>query len=99
MKLEAVTSAAERVRQDDVRAGLDEGALELRNALRMIYVPELRRIARLQAAIEQIAAGRSVGQQPGTRRKKRCQTVGHAYESTRTDAGERWSAGDRGQWK
>ena len=64
VELQAVARPAEGIGQDDVRAGIDEGALQIGDALRMIGVPQLRRIPRLQAALEQIAAGRPVREQP-----------------------------------
>ena len=57
-------SAAEGIREDDVRASFDEGAVQVGDALWMLDVPQFRRVARLQAAIEQIAAGGAVSQQP-----------------------------------
>ena len=70
VQFQAVTGAAEGVGQNDVRAGIHEVALELRDALGVRAVPKLRRIARLQPEIEQIAAGRAVREQPGPLRQQ-----------------------------
>ena len=70
VQLQTVAGAAEGVRQDDVRAGLDEGALRAPRCARGWSVfHKLGRIAGLQAAIEQIAAGGAVGEQPRSRRR------------------------------
>jgi hypothetical protein len=64
VELQAVARTAERVRENDVRAGVDEGAMQVGNALRMIGIPKLGRVSGLQAAFEQIAADRTVGEKP-----------------------------------
>ncbi len=64
MKLQPVARPAEGVRQDDVRPGVDEGALQIADAPRMIGIPQLGGISRLQPAFEQIAARRAVGEEP-----------------------------------
>ena len=69
VQLQPMTRAAEAVGQNDVRAGLHEGALQLRYPLGMRGIPELRCVARLQAAVEQIAAGCAVREQPGPLRQ------------------------------
>jgi hypothetical protein len=69
VQLQPVPRAAETVRQDDVRSGLHEGAVQFGNPIRMLGIPEFGRIARPQAALEQVAAGGAVGEQPGSFRQ------------------------------
>ena len=52
VQLQPMTRAAEAVGQDNVRAGLHERLLQLRYPLGMRGVPQLRCVARLQAAVE-----------------------------------------------
>ena len=54
--------AAERVRHDDPRARLEVAALDPPNDLRLADVPDLRRIAELEARREQHRAHRPVGE-------------------------------------
>ena len=59
--------------------GIDEGALQFGDALRMIGIPQLGRIARLQATFEQIAAGRAVGEQPRSFGQQRGESISHGW--------------------
>jgi hypothetical protein len=52
---------AERVRHDDPRAGLEVTAVDPPDDLRLADVPDLRRIAELEAGREQHRAHRTVG--------------------------------------
>ena len=63
VQLQAVTIAAERVGEDEVGTGVDERAVELLHPLGVLDVPELRRLARLEAHREVVGAGRAVGQE------------------------------------
>ena len=62
MQLEAKARAAEGIGQDDVGARIDEGALQIADPVRMRDVPQLRRFAGLEAALEQVAAHGAIGQ-------------------------------------
>ena len=63
VQFQAVAVAAERVRQDDVGARVDERPVQLLDALGMLRVPELGRLPRLEAHPEVVRAGRAVGEQ------------------------------------
>jgi hypothetical protein len=65
VKLQTVPGAAEGVGQDDVGSCFHECTLQLRDPIGMIGVPKFGCVTRLQAAFEQVAAGRAVGEQPG----------------------------------
>ena len=58
---EPVAIAAERIGEDDVGAGVDEALVEPGDDLRAVDVPELRRLARLQAQLEVVRPSRPVG--------------------------------------
>ena len=75
MQFQAIAGAAEAVGQNDVGARLDEGARKFGDALGMRGIPKLRRIAPLQSAIEQVAARRAVGQEPGPFGQQRSQLI------------------------
>ena len=55
--------AAETIGQDDVGAGVDEALMQRADFVRMVVVPEFRDFARGEAHLEQIGAGRAVGEQ------------------------------------
>ena len=57
--------AAEAVGQEQVAAGVDRAVVERADLGRLGLVPELRRLAGLEAHVEQRGAGGAVGQQPG----------------------------------
>ena len=59
-----VPRPAERVRQDDIRSCLHEGTVQFGDPFRMFRIPQFGRIARPQAAVEQVTAGRAVREQP-----------------------------------
>ena len=66
VQLETVTIAAERVGQDDVGAGVDELLVQGANLVGVVDVPELRRIAGTEPALEVVGASRAVGEQGAT---------------------------------
>ena len=63
VQLQPVPVAAERVREDDVGARVDERPVQLLHPFGMVDVPELGRLARLEAHLEVVRAGRAVGEQ------------------------------------
>ena len=54
---------AEGIGEDDVGAGIDEALVERADRVAMRLVPQLRRIARGEAHVEQVGAGRPVGEE------------------------------------
>jgi hypothetical protein len=77
VQLEPVAGAAEGVGQDDVRAGFQKAAVQLEDALRVVDVPQLGRVAGLEPHGEVVGPRRAVGEQPGACFEQACQTVGH----------------------
>ena len=69
MQLEPITRATKTVGQDDVCARVDKAAVQRSDAIGMLEIPQLRRITRDQADVEQVAAGGPVGEQPRTGRE------------------------------
>ncbi len=67
---QAPAIAAETVGEDDVGAGIDEGLVQPAHPLGELLVPQLRRLAGGQAHVEQVGAGRAIGQQPVASVKK-----------------------------
>ena len=63
VKLEAVAGSAEGIGQDDIRAGIDEILVQLDDTVRVRFEPHFRRLAGFEAHVEQIGAGRAVGEQ------------------------------------
>ena len=59
---QAPAVGAEAVGQQDVAAGLDEAPMDGAHLVRPLDVPELRRAAALEAALEQARAHRTVGE-------------------------------------
>jgi hypothetical protein len=64
VQLQSMPGTAEAIGQNNIGPRLDEGAVQLRNPLGVSGVPKFGCIARLQSALEQVAAGGAVGQQP-----------------------------------
>src|SRR6266545_1097024 len=64
MKLEPVAAAAKGVGENNVGAGRDETAMERAHAVRMLEIPQLRRIAGDQPHLEIIGSGGTVGEEP-----------------------------------
>jgi len=62
VKFKPATVAAERVGEYQVGAGVDKRAVQRQYALRMVQIPQLRRIAGLQTHGKQVGAGRAVGE-------------------------------------
>ena len=87
VQLQPVGGAAEGVGEDDVRAGVDEGAVVAHHIVRALQVPELRRVAVLQAHGEEVGAGCTVGQQPGAGFQQVGQAVGHKRFTGPSDVG------------
>ena len=65
MQLQAVGGAAEGVGQDQVAAGRDEGLVVRPDLVRLLLVPQVRRLAGGEPAREEAGAGGTVRQQPG----------------------------------
>ena len=70
VQLQAIARAAEAVGEDDVGAGRDHGAVQGLDAVDMLDVPQLRRVAGEQAHVEQVGAGGAIGQQVGPLREQ-----------------------------
>ena len=81
VQLQAVAVAAERVRQDDVGAGVDEGAVQLLDALGMLDVPELGRLPRLEPHLEVVRTGGTVGEHHPSRRQECFEGAAHGREA------------------
>ena len=64
VELEPVHSAAKAVGQNNVSPCVHKILVQFGDAIRVLGVPELRRVARHQADIEQVAAGGTIGQKP-----------------------------------
>ena len=79
MQREAPAVAAEGIGQDDVGAGIDEGLVQREDAIGMLEVPHLRRIAGHQPHLEQIGSGRAVGEQHGLLSQEVRQTHGMSF--------------------
>ena len=65
VQLQPVARAAERVGQEQVRAGIDEGLMQRLDPIRMVEIPHLRRVAGHQPSREQIGAGGPIRHQEG----------------------------------
>ncbi len=64
VQLQPAGIAAERVGQEDVAARLDRAAVEAADVVRLVEVPELGRLARGEAHVEEVGAGGAIGHQP-----------------------------------
>ena len=62
VQLETEARATERIRQDDVGAGVDVRLVESVDGLRVIEIEALRRVAGLEAGGHQLGAGGAVDQ-------------------------------------
>jgi hypothetical protein len=65
VQLQSITRSAKAVGQDDVGAGLDEAAMQIGDAVPVLGVPELRRVAGEESRREEIAAGRAPARSHG----------------------------------
>ena len=65
VQLKAVNRAAKAVGQNDVGARVYKVLVQLGDALGVLGVPQLGRVARHQAHVKQVAAGGAIGQKPG----------------------------------
>jgi hypothetical protein len=65
VQLQAVAGAAEGVGQNDVRAGVDEGAVLAAHLVGLVDVPQLGRVTGGQPGREEVGPGGAVGEQPG----------------------------------
>ena len=65
VELQAMAVAAEGIGEDDVRACLDEAAVQRAHPFRMIEIPHFRGVARFETHLEVIRARGPIGQQPG----------------------------------
>ncbi len=63
VQLQPVAVGAEGVGEDDVGAGVDEGAEQRVDRVGVVEVPKLGRVARRQPGGEEVGAGRPVGEQ------------------------------------
>ena len=68
---------AEGIGEDDVGAGIDEALVERTDRVAVRLVPQLRRIARGEAHVEQVRARRPVSEEDWTRGKKRFERCAH----------------------
>jgi len=59
---EPVSVTSERVRQDDVGAGIHKAAVQVLHLLRVVHVPQLRRVIRPEPHPEVVRGGRAVGE-------------------------------------
>jgi hypothetical protein len=73
-----VAVAAEGVGQDDVGPGLGHAAVKRRDPVRMIDIPQLRRIAGHQPCLEQVGARGAVGHEIFPLGQQGVQKVAHA---------------------
>ena len=77
VQLQPLARAAEGIGEDDVGAGIDEILVQRRDLFRGRLVPQFRRLAGFQPHVEQVGAGRAVGQQYAFFGKQRVDGVGH----------------------
>ena len=75
VQLQAIARAAEAIGEDDVGAGRDHGAVQRLDAVDVIDVPQLGRVAGEQAHVEQVGAGGAIGQQEGPLREQAGEAV------------------------
>lgn len=81
VQLQAMACTTEAVGQDDVRARIDEAPVVRAHVVRLIDVPQLRRLARLQAKFEQVGPGPAVGEEHRFLGEQSLQRPGHRIGS------------------
>ena len=57
--------AAECVGENDIGTGIDEHLVKRLDPIRMLFVPNLRRVTRHQSHVEQVGTRRTIGEEPG----------------------------------
>ena len=77
MQLQPVARPAEGIGEDDVGPGIDKALMQPLDAVDMVEVPKLRRVAGLQAHLKQIGAGGAVRHQEGLFRQQPQESVTH----------------------
>ena len=69
--------ATEGVGEDDVRPGVHEALMQQLDAVGVVDIPELRRIAGDKSHLEEVAAGGAIGQQATATGEKIGKSVVH----------------------
>ena len=80
VQLQAIGAAPEAVGEDDVRSRLDHAAVKRLDALGMLEVPELGRIAAHEAHGEEVGAGGAVREKEGALGQKLLQSFRHGAD-------------------
>ena len=77
VQFQARRIAAERIGQKQVRSGIDRAAIQRADLLGLVHVPQLRRVARAEAHVEQVGAGGAISQKPVAGFKQAGERIGH----------------------
>ena len=64
VKLQPVRGAAKGVGQDQLRARIDKGGMQRAYLVGAFHIPQFRRVARLEALLEEIGSGGAVSKNP-----------------------------------